>query len=238
MKTLLITDMHGRSPVELVRQERKESGIEQAVFLGDYDTPEVLRDLRRLKIKKKFVIGNHDLHYAYGLEIDGPNMNMSWREYVRLWNQNPKERDFIKSAVSGERQSSGLILEDIFEKETKIAYCHGGIVNFETLDSTALEYVWQRMHSGETALMNFFRMIEKNYWIMFRGHDHCSAVTSLNKKPAKLEYSADRKIKLAKNKLHIASIGSFFYGDYAIFDPKTRVLEHKNTMHGNRLRGP
>jgi predicted phosphodiesterase len=237
MKTLIIADMHGKNPAGLVKQEQKESWIDDAVFLGDYDTPGVLRELRKLRIPKKFIVGNHDLHYVYELEIGGPTMSLSWEEYSKLWDKNPKEKDFIEDSIVGRKKNAGLILEDRLETGKTICYCHGGIVDSGSPESDAPGYVWQRMYSDDNLMMNFLKMIEKNYWVLFRGHDHCSTVSSLRKKPAKLYTRLGEKIKLEKSRLHIATVGAFFNGDYALFDSKTGILEYKNTGDGNRLKG-
>ncbi len=229
--------MHGEDPSGLVEKEEKVSGINKAVFLGDYDTPDILRNLRNLKIKKKFIIGNHDLHYVYGLGIIGSTMKYSWEEYASLWNRNPKEKDFIEKAIIKTRRNSGLILEDKLESGEKIVYCHGGIVDSGSPDSDAPGYVWQRMYSKENALMNFLRMREKDYWTIFRGHDHSSFVIDFKEKLKKIEKCFKNKITLAKNNLHIVNVGAFFNGDYALFDEDARILKFKNTGYGYRLRG-
>jgi len=222
-KILLIADMHGENPVGIVKQSREE--VEQVVFLGDYDTPEIVRELRKLRIKKRFIVGNHDLHYVNGLEISGPLMTMPWQKYVKLWKNNPNEKKFIERAIMGESKNAGLILEDKLEDGIKIAYCHGGIVD-NGLDAS--RYVWQRMFSEENIMENFSKIIEEDYWILFRAHDHTSAVISLREKPARLEYPIGERIKLAKTKRHIVKIGPFYYDNYAIFDSNTGILEYKD----------
>lgn len=234
MKIMLMTDMHGENPREAIDREQKDTKLDKIVFLGDYDTPEVVRDLRKIKTKKNFVVGNHELHYIFGLEIRGTLMKGSWKDYVALWKRNPREYGFMEDLMI---YGNGFILEDILEDKRKIAYCHGGIVDSDSPDSDAPGYVWQRMYSEENLVANFAKMIEKKYCVLFRGHDHCSAVASLDKKTGKVTTPVGERVKLAKNKRHIVSVGAFYHGDYALFDSQTRYVDFKNTEEGHRLKG-
>ena len=235
MKTIFISDMHGRDPSYLVRKERRENGIEQAVFLGDYDTPEVLRELRKIKIPKKFVVGNHELHYAYDLELMSPLMGKSWEEYVELWQKNPRELKFIEEAIKG-RKDAGLILEDKLGKR-KIVYCHGGIIDEGSPDSDAPGYVWQRMFDERTIVNTFAKMIEKKYWALFRGHDHSGTILGLNKYH-NLTHPEGWKVKLENENRYIINIGAFYHGDYAILDSSKKTLEFKYDTEGIKMKGP
>jgi predicted phosphodiesterase len=236
MKNIIITDMHGEDPSELVIREQRESGIERAIFLGDYDTPKIFEKVRKLKIPKILVAGNHDLHYIYGLEIGAPYMTQSWQGYVKEWDKFPRQKEFMEKLILGKVPNAGVIVETKSGKRN-VVYCHASIVDSGSPDSDAPGYVWQRMHSEENMLLNFLKMMEKNYWVMFRGHDHYSMVSSLRKNPARIETPIKEKLRLAKNRLHIVTVGPFLNGDYALFDDKSGYLEFKNTGDGKRLEG-
>lgn len=229
MKTIFISDMHGQSPAFIVQREMKESGIEKAVFLGDYDTPEVLREIRKLRLKKVFVVGNHDYHYMFGYGVSSDMMQASADDYAQLWKRNPRERDFILNAIKRWTKSSGVIVEDKFNGE-KAVYAHASLVDIDSCDRDVPDYVWNRIiRSNESMLLNFLRMKEKNYRFFFRGHDHYNVVFSSydGNLGGSLSSSADRQI-LETEKRHIISVGSFYYGDYALFDDRTGELEFRN----------
>jgi len=52
--------------------------------------------------------------------------------------------------------------------------------------------------------------------MLFRAHDHTSAVISLREKPARLEYPIGERIKLEKTKRYIVTIGPFYDSNYMI----------------------
>ena len=227
MKILLVADSHGKRPLNFVRQmmDRK---IEQVVFLGDYDTPEVLKDLIEIDLRKKFIVGNHDFHYVYGIGIEGHMMENTDVGYTNLWGKNPEEKKFILDAVCGKILNAGLTLEEEIEEGIKIAYSHGGIVDEINSKQKIIDSLWQRAKYPEDVKINFEKMAEKNYKILFRGHDHEHSTIVLNGSNGLMGKSIENKIKLFNGNRYIVSVGSFYYGDYAIFDSTTREIEYRN----------
>lgn len=227
MKILLVADMHGKRPLNFVRQmmDRK---IEQVVFLGDYDTPEILRQIRQTDLMKSFVVGNHDLHYIYEMQIEGKTMEKSYIDYANLWDINFREKKFIEDAIRGKSFDAGLTIEQKIEDGSKIAYCHGGIIEKSSSESEIIKGIWQRMNSIESIRINFNKMKKQKYKILFRGHDHHSATIVLNESNGLMGKSIENKIKLLNENRYIVSVGSFYYGNYAIFDSKNREIEYRN----------
>jgi len=229
--------MHGLSPVKLVKREIKNNGVEKLVCLGDYDTPEVLRDIRRLKLPKVLIVGNHDFHYVHNLGIRSENMHGSWEEYVKLWIKNPTEKSFIERAIKGNsikrrNTCSGLVVEDIFDR-LKVSYSHASIVDGGSPVSEAPGYVWARFRDSLNILQNFVRMNERNIGIMFRGHDHISysggvPINGLTEaRNINDLFSMARAVVLDKNKRYIISVGAFIDAEYALFDTNSMRLEFK-----------
>jgi len=235
MKYLIVSDMHGESPVDCIQREIKENGIGKLVCLGDYDTPEVLREIRKIRIPKILTVGNHDLHYVYELGISSPIMKLSAPDYADLWNNNPQEKEFIEDAIAGRKKNAGLIVE-ANQGGRKIAYAHASLVDAGSPDSDVYGYVWQRLYTEEAVVMNFAKMIQENYWILFRGHDMGTSALALNK-DKKIEYPNGEKIMLEPEKRYIITTGEFYYGNYVVFDSKEKTIEFKNTGTGNPLRG-
>jgi predicted phosphodiesterase len=219
MKILLISDMHGKSPRDLV--ENLE--FDEAVFLGDYDTPQVLKDLLTLDLRKKFLVGNHELHYVWNLGITTSN-GIPWQKYAELWKQNTEEFEFIENAAEGKIPNAGFILEDNLNGR-RVCYCHASIVDSGSPDSDAPGYIWQEMNSNKSSEMNFNRMRKIGYNLMFRGHAHQEFVKRAGNNG--IETLFEKKLELPKNNLHIVSVGAFVNGNYALFDSTTGIVEFK-----------
>jgi hypothetical protein len=76
-------------------------------------------------------------------------MRWSWKEYAKLWTDNPTEKRFIERAITGnpikrKNTCSGLVVEDSFEG-LKVLYAHASIVDRGSPDSDAPGYVWARL---------------------------------------------------------------------------------------------
>ena len=234
-KLLLIADMHGENPSGLVREEIKNSGIERVIFLGDYDTPAVLRELRKLRIPKKFLVGNHDYHFVNEMGISGQFMNgLSASDYFELWNDSPREKKFIEKEI---QRNPLLCLEEELPFG-KVAYAHASLVDAGSPDSDAPGYVWGRMNDINQVLLNFAKMKEKNYSIFFRAHDHdLQGVLTFNPKAENcFEYLAGDRIRLQKSRRHIVNVGAFVGGSYTVFDDKSGDVHFWNTIYGPRLK--
>jgi hypothetical protein len=229
-----------------VLDEARENKVERAVFLGDYDTPEVVRGLCKLRIPKKFVVGNHDWHYIEDLYISGPTMSMPQAEYTALWNErkNSKERKFISDAMDcrNRKANAGVILEDKLCGK-KVAYAHASLVDHGSPDSDAPGYVWGRMYNAETVYLNFMEMMKRDYWIFFRGHDPSSSIGSipmkgkLNAKEINGLFKFKTHAKLSKNRRYIITLPAFCEGGYAFFDTRTREIVFKDLGFSEYPRG-
>lgn len=239
MKLMLVTDMHGESPVPTIRKEIKESRIEKVIFLGDYDTPQVLEELRRLRIKKDFCVGNHDYHYMFCYGLSSKLMTMNPEDYAWLWKQYPEQRAFILRAIERTTKNSGIVIEENIDG-LKIAYAHASLLDGNKTSSDVKEAIWRRLAKDSQGLIeNFTIMQKRGYNVFFRGHDHINLAISFLKRKGKLEalVHSGEKFKLQTKGRHIVSVSAFYYGDYALFDTQTRILEYRNTQTGNRIKG-
>ncbi len=238
MKTLLISDMHGKSPSEFIEKQIKEDGIHQLACLGDYDTPQVLQEILGINIPKIILVGNHEWHYVHKYPLKGSHMNHNLEEYQKMWSggKYPKEREFIQTAIRQIKRNrkSGTILEDKVAGR-KVAFAHASLVNLQTTHSRADDCVWARMEDPLNAFLNFNEMGEKNYWIFFRGHDHKHNVLSIATKNKRYEVEKNDGIPLNgilpldEDRSYIATIGAFMQGKYAILDSTKKTLEFRWT---------
>ncbi len=243
---MFISDMHGASPVVDIQNEIASGGIEKLVCLGDYDTPEILRELLRLDIPKKLVVGNHDYGYVKNTEVKSIEMGKkTFKDYVALWDQQEFlfERNFIASA-SDEKdlsRNAGLILNDVLCGE-KVSYAHCGFIDVVNPFSEFPECLRTRMHwvrdSEKNIVANFERMQEDDTWILFRGHEHTPLVFSIYRNfPAEctnIDDSATFRVHggiiLNPKQNYIISVGAFIEGQYAIFDTDNRKLEFRYAL--------
>ena len=226
MKTFIASDFHGRSPKNLVDTLYSNGKIDNAIFLGDYDEPFVLKDILELEINKIVLVGNHDYDFAHGNEVYSPSLHHSQEKYLLLWG-NSNEGDYIREAaknVEGTRNGLRVVRKS---GKNRIAYVHGGIIN-DYSGGLPLE-VWSRLvdtnegFSQEKKVAFTFKEMERsNYNILFRGHDHFSGIFSSDNY-GKVESSWGGV--LDTNKRHIVNIGPFVGGNYALFDEKNEKLE-------------
>ena len=229
MKTLLVSDLHGKNPASFIKEKIKE-GITKLVCLGDYDYPEILEDILGIDVEKIMCIGNHDYDIVNGIDFYSPLLEDSLEDLRKKWNESRKAKDFVlktsKIGFKAPGKKKGLkVVERIHGK--KVAYVHGTLVDY-----CSNPFVWGRLESNlsEGRLRDNFReMVRKNYWILFRGHDHVAEVDSLGYKEntyrGKIIREKDEKIKFKKNKRYIVSLNGFFRGNYAIFDNEKKEFQ-------------
>lgn len=236
-KTIIVADMHGVDPCETIEEERRLNGIEDAVFLGDYDTPEVLGNIMALQIPKRFVIGNHDHSYLKRFGIRSNKMHMSAQDYSDLWymKSNSAERKYLEKMWNQPSKNSGVNIRSKLENGKNVVYCHAAIASLEKDYQGIPIILWQRLYSNEAILCNVKQMRAKRDWIMFRGHDD-GGVLSIDRKNKIKELEGDT-IRFSKDKRYIVTLEAYYHGGYAIFDSEQRVVRLKNSRKGRRVRG-
>lgn len=236
MKTFIASDFHGNNPTGLVRSLVKNEGIGRAVFLGDYDEPEILRDILDLEIDKIVLIGNHDYDFCFGEYISSPNLKRPLEEYWRLWGETVEGKYGRKCVEITKGIKRGMkAVRRIGNK--RAVYVHGSLVSVQCEESPT--EVWGRILYGDygftrerRVICNFREMKKENYWVMFRGHDHFPITFSTNirdySENIKQVNSSIEDTILKKGDMHIVSVGAFVEGEYSVFDDKTRKLEYRN----------
>jgi len=229
-KTLFFSDFHGNDPSEVIERELAFGGVEKLICLGDYDTPEVLRAIKKLVVPKILLTGNHEFHYFFDLPIGSPNMKHPFEHYVRLWenSENSLERESLEKKIDEGGASSGLIVQDSFLGET-IVYTHAGIVDVGSPDSDAPGFIWSTMRDFGVMDRNFKAMKKNQYWLMFRGHDHLHSAISFPSQSSWdsiPSYEPD-KIELSKDRLYILTIGAFIGRGYGVLDSDKKTFEYR-----------
>lgn len=244
MKSLIISDMHGDNPRGIIDYHLSQ-GVEQLVCLGDYDTPEVLRAIRAIKIPKILIVGNHEFHYVHSYGMTRTSyMKFDAGFYADLWNQNPGEKDFVRKAITHPGQHSGVLVSHKVKDKT-IAYVHGSLLEEDTEDPDVTGLVWGRMRKETSIRANFEEMTKRRFDILFRGHDHVASVLSMRrssdtKRAYVIEHDGymNDKISLSQGLLHIVNVGSFMNGEYITFDDKTLEVEFHRDVDRFRRQGP
>lgn len=244
MKSLIITDMHGKDPIGLV-EYHVAKGVERLVCLGDYDIPQVLEKIRKLNMPKILLVGNHDYHHVTYRDIKSKLMRLSREEYEDLWDDYPAEKDFIKEAIAKNTQDAGIIVTGKAGKRN-LVYVHASLLDWDA-EETGLPHIWGRFVDESKIVENFRAMQKQNYDIMFKGHDHVSRVltrakTDTQENPVVLErgvsFEPNPKVLLGINSLHIVSVGAFYQGEYAIFDDKKAEVTFFRDAEEFRRQGP
>jgi predicted phosphodiesterase len=237
MKSLIITDLHETHPREVVQKAIK-LGIEKIVSLGDIETPDIMKYLLDLKIKKRIIIGDHEYNHTHGLEIHSRSMTHDYEYYQDLWEESPREMNFVRKAskkgITIPGKTNGILVEENINGR-KVCYVHGSLLREEPLHPGHEGIMWGRIlydNYGERKRMNFKIMKERGYSILFRGHDHHCETLSMNLnddlEKAKIEseyFEEGTNLKFEKNKLYIVTLGSFENGNCAIFDDSRSYIE-------------
>lgn len=235
MKNLIFSDSHGRSIKPLLTLA-KEEGIERVIGLGDYDTPQVLRELIATDLDKIIVIGNHDYSYVKGLPVESELMKGSFKNYMLQWFNTP-EQQFILEAVKKPNKTRGLIVTRTIGKK-KIAFSHSSLTKAEDWERGFPLCMLEKVTSKASAKHEFRLMGNRGVQILFRGHDHYSGVYTLNSETKEVtERFFQPKISLETNSRHIVCVGAYYHGEYCLFDDKTNELEFISPQ-GVRLKGP
>ena len=240
MKTLIISDLHGRNPLPFIADVREE-GIERVVALGDYDEPSILESLLDLDMEKIILIGNHDDYFAKGKKVYSPSLRISPSEYVDLWAQALREKKFVlESGKIGKKRAGrkrGMKVVERLEGR-KVAYVHGSLGRFDSEETPLDHLLWGRLKYHDERKKNNFKVMQRfGYWLLFRGHDHFSEIWSVPYKfpeyreNVKVEQEGEGKAELREDKRYIMNIGCFGSGDYAILDNNNgeSTVEFKKT---------
>jgi predicted phosphodiesterase len=236
MKNLIFTDAHGRSIKPLLERAKCE-GVERIVGLGDYDTPQVLRELLESDLDKIVVIGNHEYHYIRGLPIESGLMRGDLVEYALRWFNTP-ERKYLEEAIKKPNKNRGLIVTRTIEKK-RYAFSHSSLTKARDWEIGFPLCFWKRITNASGALEEFKLMKKQKIDLMFRGHDHYSGFYTLKTRArAKVQQRLfEQKLFLEPNARHIVCVGPYYHGEYCLFDDKTQELEFVDSL-GMRLKGP
>lgn len=225
MKTLLLADLHTEKASKLVHAIAREEDIGTLAFLGDVDTPEVLKNLinsaRQNNLRLIYTPGNHEYHFA-----NCEKGIIGWQPYARIWKDFPKEKQFVKDASKINASDKSLIVAD-----NEIVYAHASLVDGPSITNPQVsDIMWGRLQTSNDLLaLNFKKMKElDDFRLFFRGHDHASAIYTYDANTVKKLDDFRGKFSLdLENSIVIATIGAFFQGQYAIYDSEKQKIDFR-----------
>lgn len=224
MKRCIVADLHSLGPEILV--ERMQGQVDSWAFLGDYDDPQILKQIITLGQDKIITIGNHDYALALG---DCPiSRYTEGREerLIEIWKENENEREFVLDCVDDlEGRIVGLrvIREGKFGN---VAYTHAAIGMTLTQSLNDRFYCDEEQESAKAD--NFRKMTEKSINLMFRGHDHMQGILSSNldgKDIKKENFLQCVPFMFSRNRRYVVTVGAFVENNcYAIHDEDTNSV--------------
>jgi predicted phosphodiesterase len=226
MKTLILADCHEKDPSELITSFTQERGIEKLALLGDIETPDILRKIistvEKNKLRFIYTPGNHE--YSFVHKEKGFVLRDQFLFYTRLWEEAPKEKQFVIEASKDNNLDKSFIVRD-----ENIVYAHSSLVHGPSLDNPHVSDVMcGRIHGSEKLLeANFKKMTELgNFKLFFRGHDHLPVIC---KNDSKINNKIDHPVgkytlDLEKNRT-IVTVGAFCYGRYVAYNSQTKEVE-------------
>lgn len=246
VRIILISDMHGDDPTGRIAIEQKDNGIERVACLGDYDTPQVLRAVRKLRIPKVLTIGNHDIAYVNKIKTPPFIAYNTAGEYFQAWKNHRVEKELIINAfvknIETKLEKIGRVVEDNIDGR-KIVYAHASIVDGNAYDPAWKRQVEERLtfECDSERQDAFEKMAEQDYWIFFRGHDHGPQILSQAKDAKKngnmiVGEDAEDTVKLRKDRRYIINPGAFVNlhmspSCWAIFDSEASTITFKDLWH-------
>jgi predicted phosphodiesterase len=230
MKNLLISDFHGKDLCDFLEEMLEK--IDRVVFLGDYDYPYILQNVLKLSIDKIVLVGNHDFDLCRRKPFFSPSIPMSGFESLATrWDQNHEQKAFVLQErpfkyVQQTTNGKVLYLHGLLEDPNLDPYrefpeLSGRVGNLECSDN---------LRNIES---NFRRMEELDYWLMIKGHEHVPIVLSYGRGTITKEFLPENSsgllgsvnIQLSLEKRYIVGVGSFYLGDYVIFDDEGPSIE-------------
>jgi len=246
MKTLLITDTHGKNPLPLI--ERKgEDGIGRVICLGDYiNSADSLDTLAKLLDLEDTIVlpGNHD--FAFMKEAVHPGskfpefLEVSEEEYKNIAERirnTASLREYAERFIINTDPGRFYHCERVGEED--VFYTHA----FPLEDNEGEgQHLWWRLHDpyfmlfdrkkiNASALYFFEEMGADCPSILFRGHDHQHGlVSSLKRARNSLLFIQNHEIPKGKttlnlNRKHIVTVGAFYTGHYAVYDTNSSQIE-------------
>ncbi len=250
MKTLLITDMHGKDPSRLIRRVVEKEGIERLVVLGDLDTPEVLKSIRdsvkSLGLDFIYTVGNHEYNFVRHWGLSSTNMvkdikvprngklenalhTKSADEYFSEWDDETEQKDFVLIASINRGMDSkryGLIVP-----KKEIVYAHASLVDTDRTEKDSPDIIWGRLLKNNKKLTENFKAMEEidDFRLFFRGHDHVPSVRcSADGKYIRYFDELSGKYKLNLEDMRsIVTVGAFIEGKYAIYDSEKQEIDFR-----------
>jgi predicted phosphodiesterase len=230
MKSVILSDLHGVDPSFELDYLKQVEGIERFVFLGDYDTPKLFRQVLDYPGKNNIVLlGNHDFDFTHKLEINSPYLEYNSEHYFNQWQKNKKElaEALRMSGVFNGRKRGVRVVEKLRGK--RIIYSHGALEDPNktyTPEDRAHTSTWGRIVNPNEISANFSRMQEQNCWVLFRGHDHdFPGIWSIPFNGSSEQIIDEQgNITLDERRRYIVSVGCFRRGNYSLFNSSTLEL--------------
>jgi hypothetical protein len=233
MKRCLVADLHGVSPSVLIGGMSKQVG--GWAFLGDYDDPRILKEIRALSGDRIVTIGNHDYYYAVEkpsfIMFGSPEIIKRAEDTRRLWNEHEDEKEFVFDCIENPWGSVFGVTASKPGRFGNVLYTHASLN--QLLTHALSERFYSQRRRYEAIVENFFRMKEKDVCLMFRGHDHISAILSSNLEGGEIreEYFPELvPFRFNEGRRYIVSVGNFSKDNYAVFDDE----EYEVTAFSNK----
>jgi predicted phosphodiesterase len=233
MKHLVFGDMHGKGTGDLDSIIESED-FDSFICLGDFDQTKVIRSVINLeqKFKEKgkssiVVPGNHDHAIYHNEHIYSGTLEKQGKSiqdlHLELQEDN-KSKQYLSNLLN---KNHGV--------ETKIGdystyVIHGGLggslISYYNCPKE-IEDLWFRVDFGDYDYRkNFYKMEEKNYNILLRGHDHnrMYGFELGGSYPESLFVTEGGTFELADSKRHMITPGAWVDGNYLIINDSNEKL--------------
>lgn len=232
MKTLLLADVHGEDPSNLISIYFQTEKIGRVGFVGDVDLPSTLKKIfettQSINIPIIYSVGNHEFCHVNGLIVPSSLLKESI-DYPKLWESFPNERQYILDAIAGKTNNTGLIVRD--PDDARVVYTHASLLDIDTRVRDVPDLLETRLTVDYPSEIeaNFKEMQQKGLRLFFRGHDHPRALFTRDKNgKTKEKYFPYGKYKLdLENSFSIVTVGAYYRGMHSIYDDETQEIDFR-----------
>jgi hypothetical protein len=253
MKTLILSDLHGKDPSKVIGHYTKQGEIDTLAVLGDVDTPKVLRKIldetKRNNLRLIYTPGNHEYCYMFHYGLWSPEMVKTkvcnhrrtgflpflhkQRGLTEIINKLDEEYFFEWDSAPQEKQ---IVLDAIagttkdnglIVREGEVAYAHATLLDHPSKYASCIpdSVLGRILYSEETRTSNLERMRKSGINLLFRGHDHTPRI-QIHKGDTLREITeevAREKLDL-KNSQTVVTVGAFYNGNYAVYNPEIQKI--------------
>lgn len=232
MTLYAIGDYHGKSIEEFLEVEAPTSE-DTVLSTGDFDQVSVVHEFLELKerVGEDNVLdvgGNHDHALLEKIPITSGTIESQSRHYHELvdeLHQDTEAKAYLREIVNNP-------IKEFEVGNLNGVLVHGGLAGHVQSPNITedMKPFWYRLWNEEDFEDNFDVMTEKDYDVLFRGHDHRRDHALRRKGAVKSVYrtqNLEESYELDQDYRHMITHGDWYSGQYVAIDEESLEVEFR-----------